>query len=91
MKVVVNAKKNKGGLSTVHGNKVKLDPTILAIMEKRVADGVAAARAELMAQYGAGGMGGGMSDEEKEELEDLRKRVAELKANRPAAVRCSAP
>lgn len=78
MKVVVNAKKNKGGLSTVHGNKVKLDPTVLAIMEKRVQDGIAAARAELMAQYGGGPMGGGMSDEEKAELEELRMKVAGL-------------
>jgi hypothetical protein len=88
MKVVVNAQKNKGGLSTVHGNKVKLDPTVLAIMEKRVADGIAAARAELMAQYGlsgdgnaGGGGGAGMSDAEKAELEELRKRVAGLSAN----------
>lgn len=79
MKVVVDAKKNKGGLNTVHGNKVKLDPTVLAIMEKRVADGIAAARAEFMAQHGGGGGGGeGMSEEDKAELAELRARVQQL-------------
>ena len=92
MKVVVNAQKNKGGLTAVHGNKVKLDPTIMAIMEKRVADGIAAARAELLAQYGetAGGHGdhgGGMTEQEKAELEALRKRVAGLNANESDLVR----
>jgi hypothetical protein len=85
MKVVVNAQKNKGGLSTVHGNKVQLDPTVLAIMERRVADGIAAARAELLAQFGAagprgGGGGEGMSEAEKEELEELRRLVAGMGA-----------
>jgi hypothetical protein len=78
MKVVVDAKKNQGGLNTVYGNKVKLDPTVLALMEKRVADGIAAARAELMAQYGMTPNGVVMSDQEREELEELRKRVQEL-------------
>ena len=98
MKVVVNAQRNKGGLTAVHGNKVKLDPTIMAIMEKRVADGIAAARAELLAQYGeatgghggAGG-GGGMSDQEKAELEELRKRVAGLNAQESHLVRARLP
>ena len=92
MKVVVNAQKNKGGLTAVHGNKVKLDPTLMAIMEKRVADGIAAARAELLAQYGeaAGGHGnhgGGMTEQEKAELEALRKRVAGLNTNESDLVR----
>jgi hypothetical protein len=78
MKVVVDAKKNQGGLNTVYGNKVKLDPTVLALMEKRVADGIAAARAELMAQYGMAPNGALMSDAERQELEELRGRVQEL-------------
>lgn len=61
--------------------QVKLDPAVLAMMEKRVAEGIAAERAKLMAQYGAlpdGAPGGGMSAEERLELEALRKRVAGL-------------
>lgn len=91
MQVVVNAKKNAGGgLQGGYGNKVKLDPIVLALMEKRVAEQVEIERKKLMSQFqhsnhGAG-EGGTMTTEQLQELEALRKRVEELDSRSKALV-----
>lgn len=96
MQVVVNAKKNAGGgLQGGYGNKVKLDPIVLALMEKRVAEQVEIERKKLMSQFqhssGGAGDGDAMTAEQLQELEALRKRVDELDSRSKALVwmRCS--
>jgi hypothetical protein len=91
VQVIVNAKKNAGGgLKGGYGNKVKLDPIVLALMEKRVAEQVALERQKLMAQFNGGSWeegGGGLSTVQLAELEALRKRVEELDSKSHAIVR----
>lgn len=84
VQVQVSAKKNKGGgLTTVGGHLVKLDPVVLAMMDKRVAQAVALEKAKLMEQfknYSAGGQGGGdkLNEEQRQELKRLQAKVKEL-------------
>lgn len=91
IQVVVNAKKNAGGgLQGGYGNKVKLDPIVLALMEKRVAEQVEIERKKLMTQFqqsnGDNGERDTMTDEQLAELEALRKRVEELDTRSKALV-----
>lgn len=92
MQIVVNARKNAGGgLQGGYGNKVKLDPIVLALMEKRVAEQVEVERKKLISQFKQSNAGASegeaMTSEQLCELAALRKRVEELDSRSKALVR----
>lgn len=65
LQVVVNAKKNKGASV---GNKLKIDPVMMAMMEERIRQRVEEEKRKLA----------GPSPEEIRELEEYRRKFAEL-------------
>ncbi|KAK9818001.1 hypothetical protein WJX72_005592 [[Myrmecia] bisecta] len=87
MQVTVDAQKNKGGLSSVHGNLFKLDPVMQQYLEQMTAAAVAREKARLVAEFHRHGglLGGELEEEELEaeeglELAELRRKVTELEA-----------
>ncbi|DBB13877.1 hypothetical protein WJX82_005698 [Trebouxia sp. C0006] len=85
MQVTVDAQKNKGGMSSVHGNLFKLDPVMQQYLEQMTAAAVAREKAKLYAEFGRrGGEEEGLADDlapqEFLELEELRKKVKDLES-----------
>lgn len=80
---MVNAKKNAKAV----GNKIKIDPVMMAMMEERIRQRVEEEKRKLETEMRPPQEGPAMSPEEIKELQEYRRKFAELEETKRTLVR----